>query len=207
MKEVVKFFGLKAGETQVCNGWKFECIKVDKELAKKLDSAPCLFGTLTSPDGKITEYLTKHVLASKLNKIAGVNSSSKIPAKVDNSQQNGENKVVHVSMSASKQSKRFLKAYKLCRQASEYYGLTDIFSGMLEQLQNLDRYVINCERVKTEQAIERAKAEAEVKKQAEAEAKQQAKIAEAAELLIQQAMKNGLTREAAESSLKALGLI
>ena len=164
MKEVNKFFGLKEGDIQVCNGWKFECTKVDKELAKKLDSAPCLFGTLTSPTGEVTVYTEKHVFASKLNKIAGVSSSSNIPAKVENSQQKGENKVVAATLSASKQQKRFMKAYKLCRQASEVYGLTDVFSGMLEQLQQLDSYVLRCEGIKKQQLLEQARA---AKKQAE----------------------------------------
>lgn len=176
MKEVNKFFGLKEGDIQVCNGWKFECTKVDKDLAKKLDSAPCLFGTLTSPTGEVTEYIVKHVFASKLNKIAGVSSSSNIPAKVDNSQQKGENKVVAATLSASKQQKRFMKAYKLCRQASEVYGLTDVFSGMLEQLQQLDSYVLRCEGIKKQQLLEQARAEAEAKKQAEETAKKQAEL-------------------------------
>ena len=176
MKEVSKFFGLREGDIQVCNGWKFECTKVDKELAKKLDSAPCLFGTLTSPTGEVTEYITKHVFASKLNKIAGVSSSSNIPSKVDNSQAKGENKVVSATLSASKQKKRFLKAYKLCKQASEVYGLTDVFAGMLEQLQQLDYYTCRCEEVKAQQLRDKMKAEAEAKKQAEAEAKKLAEL-------------------------------
>lgn len=176
MKEVNKFFGLREGDVQVCNGWKFECTKVDKELAKKLDSAPCLFGTLTSPTGEVTVYAEKHVFASKLNKIAGVSSSSNIPAKVENSQQKGENKVVAATLSASKQQKRFMKAYKLCRQASEVYGLTDVFSGMLEQLQQLDSYVLRCEGIKKQQLLEQAKAEAEAKKAAEEAAKKQAEL-------------------------------
>lgn len=176
MKEVSKFFGLKEGAVQVCNGWKFECTKVDKELAKKLASAPCLYGTLTSPTGEVTEYVDKHVFASKLNKIAGVSSSSNIPAKVDNSQVKGENKVISATLSASKQQKRFLKAYKLCKQASEVYGLTDVFSGMLEQLQELDNYTRRCEAVKAQQAREKIEAEAEAKKAAEAKAKKQAEL-------------------------------
>lgn len=176
MKEVSKFFGLKEGDVQVCNGWKFECTKVDKELAKKLDSAPCLYGTLTSPTGEVTEYIEKHVFASKLNKIAGVSSSSSITSKVDNSQVKGENKVISATLSASKQQKRFFKAYKLCRQASECYGLTDVFSGILEQLRQLDEYTLRCEKEKAQQARERIEAEAEAKKAAEAKAKKQAEL-------------------------------
>ena len=159
MKEVSKFFGLKEGDIQVCNGWKFECTKVDKELAKKLDSAPCLFGALTSPTGEVTEYITKHTFASRLNKIAGVVSAVTIPAKKDNSQSHGTNKVVQAYQSASKQDKRFRKAYKLLKQASELYGLTDAFSGMIKQLQVLDSFTINCEKAKAKQAEEARKAE------------------------------------------------
>lgn len=208
MKEVNKFFGLKEGEVQVCNGWKFECTKVDKELAKKLDSAPCLFGTLTSPTGEVTEYVEKHVFASKLNKIAGVSSSSNIPAKVDNSQVKGENKVISAALSASKQQKRFLKAYKLCRQASECYGLTDVFSGMLEQLQQLDYYICRCEGVKAQQLRDKMKAEAEAKAKAKAEAEAEADRIEAQRNMIELAAKNaGISIEEAEKNLRALGMI
>ena len=204
MKEVSKFFGLKEGDIQVCNGWKFECTKVDKELAKKLDSAPCLFGTLTSPTGEVTEYIVKHVFASKLNKIAGVSSSSIIPAKVDNSQQRGENKVLTVKQSANKRTKRFLKAYKLCKQASEVYGLTDVFSGILEQLQVLDEYTIKCETIKAQQAIEQAKADAKAKAKAEAEAKAEADRLAQREADIQSLMRiMKMTREQAEAAVDA----
>ena len=202
MKEVSKFFGLREGDVQVCNGWKFECIKVDKELAKKLDSAPCLFGTLTSPTGEVTEYINKHVFASKLNKIAGVSSSAIIPAKVDNSQTKGENKVISATLSASKQQKRFLKAYKLCRQASEVYGLTDVFSGMLEQLQKLDNYVNNCEAIKTQQAIEAAKAEAEAKAKAEAAAKELQKAVAELQSIVKNFVECGMSYKQAEQFAK-----
>lgn len=171
MKEVTKFFGLQAGETQVCNGFRFECVK--KEVLTK-GAAPTLFGTFTAPDGTKTDYTTKGVFANKLNKLAGVANSVVFKSKVSNSQQNGEHKVTNVTMSASKQQKRFMKAYKLCRQASECYGLTDVFSSMLEQLQQLDSFIIHCEEKKAEQLREQMKAEAEAKKAAEEEAKKQA---------------------------------
>ena len=101
----------------------------------------------------------------------GKGTAAHIPAKVDNSQAHGQHKVLSATQSASKQQKRFLKAYKLCKQASEVYGLTDVFSGMLEQLQKLDNYVTNCEAIKVQHAIELAKAEAEAKAKAEAAAK------------------------------------
>lgn len=205
MKEVSKFFGLKVGETQVCNGFVFIC--TDKKVLTQ-GAAPTLYGTLTTPAGEIIDYTIKGVFANKLNKLAGVASSVTFPAKVDNSQQKGENKVTHVSMSANKQQKRFLKAYKLCRQASEVYGLTDVFSGILEQLQELDRYVSKCEKVKAQQAVEKAKAEAEAKAKAEAEAKAEADRIEAQRQMVELAAKNaGISIEEAEKNLRALGMI
>lgn len=168
MKTVEKFFGLKVGETQVCNGFTFTC--TDKKVLTQ-GAAPTIYGTLTTPAGEVVDYTQKGVFANKLNKLAGVANNVTFPAKVDNSQQKGENKVTHVSMSASKQQRRFMKAYKLCKQASEVYGLTDVFSGILEQLQVLDKYVANCEKVKAQKAVELAKAEAEAKAIAEAQAK------------------------------------
>jgi hypothetical protein len=168
MKQVEKFFGLKVGETQVCNGFVFVC--TDKKVLTQ-GAAPTIYGTLTTPEGVVVDYTQKGVFANKLNKLAGVANSVTIPAKVENSQQKGENKVTHVSISVSKQQRRFLKAYKLCKQASEVYGLSDVFSGILEKLQELDSYVIKCETAKAKQAIEAAKAEAEAKAIAEAQAK------------------------------------
>lgn len=175
MKEVSKFFGLKAGETQFCNGFSFSCIK--KEVLTQ-GAAPTLFGTLTTPAGEVVDYTVKGVFANKLNKFAGVANSVTFPAKVDNSQQKGENKVISATLSANKQQKRFLKAYKLCRQASECYGLTDVFTGILEQLQKLDEYTIRCEAVKAEQLREQMKAEAEAKKAAKKEEAEKKKLAE-----------------------------
>ena len=168
MKAVKKFFGLNVGETQVCNGFTFVC--TGKKVLTQ-GAAPTIYGTLTTPEGAVVDYTQKGVFANKLNKLAGVANSVTIPAKVENSQQKGENKVTHVSMSASKQQKRFLKAYKYCKQASEAYGLTDIFSGILSQLQELDSYIVKCEQIKAKQAAEAAKADAEAKAIAEAQAK------------------------------------
>lgn len=138
----------------------------------------------------------------------GKETAAHIPAKVDNSQAHGTNKIVFSYQSASKQQKRFLKAYKLCRQASEVYGLTDVFSGILEQLQALDRYVSKCEKVKAQQAVELAKAEAEAKAKAEAEAKAEAARVEAQRQMVELAAKNaGISIEQAEQNLRALGMI
>ena len=201
MKTVEKFFGLKPGETQVCNGFAFTC--TDKKVLTQ-GAAPTIYGTLTTPAGEVVDYTQKGIFANKLNKLAGVASSVTFHAKVDNSQQNGENKVIHVSISASKQQKRFLKAYKLCKQASEVYGLTDVFSGVLEQLQELDRYVSKCEKVKAQQAIEAAKAEAEAKAKAEAEAKAEVARLAQREADIQSLMRiMKMTREQAEAAVDA----
>lgn len=205
MKTVEKFFGLKPGETQVCNGFVFVC--TDKKVLTR-GAAPTIYGKLTTPEGVVVDYTHKGVFANKLNKLAGVVNSVTIPANVDNSQQKGEHKVVSVSMSVSKQQKRFLKAYKLCKQASEVYGLSDVFSGILEKLQELDEYVVNCEKVKAQQAIEAAKAEAEAKAKAEAEAKAEADRIEAQRKMIELAAKNaGISIEQAEQNLRALGMI
>lgn len=200
MKEVSKFFGLKEGDIQVCNGWKFECTKVDKELAKKLDSAPCLFGTLTSPTGEVTEYVEKHVFASKLNKIAGVSSSSNIPMKVDNSQTKGENKVVSATLSASKQKKRFMKAWRAMLQVHRVYcpEATDIPSLMWDALTAEDAWYNKVERIKAQQAIEAAKAEAEAKAKAEAEAKLLQKAVSELQSMVEKFVECGMSYKQAE---------
>jgi hypothetical protein len=199
MKTVEKFFGLKVGETQVCNGFVFVC--TDKRVLTQ-GAAPTIYGTLTTPTGEVVDYTQKGVFANKLNKLAGVASSVTFPAKVDNSQQKGENKVVSVCMSKSKQEKRFLKAYKLCKQASEVYGLTDVFSGILEQLQGLDRYVIGCEQVKAQQAIEAAKAEAEAKAIAETQAKLLQKAVSELHNMVENFVQCGMSYKQAEELVK-----
>ena len=204
MKEVNKFFGLKEGDIQVCNGWKFECTKVDKELAKKLDSAPCLFGTLTSPTGEVTEYIVKHVFASKLNKIAGVSTSSSIPAKVNNSQVKGENKVISATLSASKQKKRLLKAWRAMLQAHRVYcpEATDIPSSMWEALKEEDNWFNHIEEVKQKEAAEKAKAEAEAKTKAEAAAKKLQNAINELRTMKDNFMSCGMSAEQAEMFVK-----
>ena len=153
-------------------------------------------------------YRIEHAGKCKPRTEAGKETSAHIPAKVDNSQAHGQHKVLSATQSASKQKKRFLKAYKLCRQASEVYGLTDVFSGILEQLQELDIYVSKCEKVKAQQAVELAKAEAEAKAKAEAEAKAEAARIEAQRQMVELAAKNaGISIEEAEKNLRALGMI
>lgn len=195
MKTVEKFFGLKVGETQVCNGFTFTC--TDKKVLTQ-GAAPTIYGTLTTPAGEVVDYTQKGVFANKLNKLAGVANNVTFPAKVENSQQKGENKVTHVSMSASKQQRRFMKAYKLCKQASEVYGLTDVFSGILEQLQQLDEYVVKCEQVKAQQAIEAAKAEAEAKAKAEAAAKELQQAVAELQAMVEKFVECGMSYKQAE---------
>ena len=199
MKTVEKFFGLKVGETQVCNGFVFVC--TDKIVLTN-GAAPTIYGTLTTPEGVVVDYTKKGIFANKLNKLAGVANVVTIPSKVENSQQNGENKVTHVSMSVSKQQKRFLKAYKLCRQASEVYGLTDVFSGILEQLQELDRYVSKCEKMKAQQAVEKAKAEAEAKAKAEAAAKELQQAVAELQAMVEKFVECGMSYKQAEQFAK-----
>lgn len=153
-------------------------------------------------------YRIEHAGKCKPRTEAGKETAANIPAKVDNSQAHDTHKVLSATQSASKQQKRFLKAYKLCRQASEVYGLTDVFSGILEQLKELDRYVSKCEKVKAQQAVELAKAEAEAKAKAEAEAKAEAARIEAQRQMVELAAKNaGISIEEAEKNLRALGMI
>ena len=153
-------------------------------------------------------YRIEHAGKCKPRTEAGKETAANIPAKVDNSQAHGQHKVLSATQSASKQQKRFLKAYKLCKQASEVYGLTDVFSGMLEQLFELDRYAVNCEKVKAQKAVELAKAEAEAKAKAEAEAKAEADRIEAQRQMVELAAKNaGISIEEAEKNLRALGMI
>lgn len=175
MKTVEKFFGLKVGETQVCNGFMFVC--TDKKVLTQ-GAAPTIYGTLTTPDGSVVDYTQKGVVANKLNKLAGVVSSVTIPAKVDNSQQKGENKVLSVALSANKKQKRFLKAWRAMLQVHRIYcpEATDIPAVMWEVLNAEDVWYNHIEEVKKQQAIEKAEAEAEMKRVAELKAKKQAEL-------------------------------
>ena len=138
----------------------------------------------------------------------GKETAANIPAKVDNSQAHGKHKIVAVSDNKlARQHRAVMNALATINKVLGYQdGANKLVQSAWYEYSNEQQAIV--QRLKAEAEAEaKAKAEAEAKKQAEAEAKQQAKIAEAAELLIQQAMKNGLTREAAESSLKTLGLI
>lgn len=138
----------------------------------------------------------------------GKESSANIPAKVDNSQAHGKHRIVAVSNNKlSRQHRAVMNALNTINSILGYQdGANSLIQAAWYEYSTQQAELAKQAKAKAE-AESKAKAEAEAKKQAEAEAKQQAKIAEAAELLIQQAMKNGLTREAAESSLKVLGLI
>lgn len=207
MKQASKFFGLKAGESQVCNGFRFDCER--KEVLTQ-GAAPTLFGTLTTPAGEVVDYTVKGVFANKLNKIAGVANSVSFPSKVDNSQQKGENKVISATLSASKQKKRLLKAWRAMLQAHRVYcpEATDIPAAMWDALKSEDNWYNHIDAVKAEQLREQMKAEAEAKKKAEEEAKKQEEERQIRLAIIERyANKQGLTMETAEANLVALGVI
>lgn len=153
-------------------------------------------------------YRIEHAGKCKPRTEAGRETSANILAKVDNSQAHGKHKVVAVSNNKlARQHRAVMNALNTINSILGYQdGANKLVQSAWYEYSNEQQAI--AQRLKAQAEAEaKAKAEAEAKKQAEAEAKQQAKIAEAAELLIQQAMKNGLTREAAESSLKTLGLI
>lgn len=153
-------------------------------------------------------YRIEHAGKCKPRTEAGKETSANIPAKVDNSQAHGQHKVVAVSYNKlARQHRAVMHSLSIINKVLGYQDdANKLVQAAWYEYSNKQAELVKQAKAKAE-AEAKAKAEAEAKKQAEAEAKQQAKIAEAAELLIQQAMKNGLTREAAESSLKALGLI
>lgn len=153
-------------------------------------------------------YRIEHSGKCKPRTEAGKETSANIPANVDNSQAHGQHKVVAVSDNKlARQHRAIMQALSTINKVLGYQdGANNLIQSAWYEYSTQQAELVRQAKAKAE-AEAKAKAEAEEKKQAEAEAKQQAKIAEAAELLIQQAMKNGLTREAAESSLKTLGLI
>lgn len=153
-------------------------------------------------------YRIEHAGKCKPRTEAGKETSANIPAKVDNSHAHGQHKVVAVSDNKlARQHRAVMQALATINKVLGYQDATNMAVQASWYEYSKEQQAIAKSLKAQAEAEAKAKAEAEAKKQAEAEAKQQAKIAEAAELLIQQAMKNGLTREAAESSLKALGLI
>ena len=175
MKEVSKFFGLREGDIQVCNGFVFTC--TGKKVLTQ-GAAPTIYGTLTTPAGEVVDYTQKGVFANKLNKLAGVANSVTFHAKVDNSQQKGENKVILATLSANKQQKRFLKAWRTMLQAHRVYcpEATDIPTAMWEALKAEDNWYNHIDQIKAEQLREQMKAEAEARKAAQEEAKKRAEL-------------------------------
>lgn len=201
MKTVEKFFGLKAGETQVCNGFRFDCVR--KEVLTQ-GAAPTLFGTFITPDGSVTDYTVKGVFANKLNKLAGVANKVVFKSKVENTQQTGVHKVLSATLSASKQQKRFLKAWKLMLQVHRVYNTsaTDIPVAMWNALKAEDEWYNNVEQVKAQQAIEAAKAEEEAKLIAEAQAKLLQKAVNEINDMVEKFVQCGMSYKQAEQFVR-----
>lgn len=169
MKQVEKFFGLKPGETQVCNGFVFVC--TDKKVLTQ-GAAPTVYGTLTTPAGEVVDYTQKGVFANKLNKLAGVANSVTIPAKVDNSQQKGENKVVAVSDNKlARQHRAVMQALATINKVLGYQDSANMAVQASWYEYSKEQHAI-AERLRIEaEAKAKAKAEAEAKAKAEAQAK------------------------------------
>ena len=206
MKAVEKFFGLKPGETQVCNGFVFVC--TDKKVLTQ-GAAPTIYGKLTTPEGTVVDYTQKGVFANKLNKLAGVASSVTFHAKVDNSQQNGENKVVAVS--DNKLARQHRAVMQALSTINKVLGYQDNANNLIQSAwykYSIEQQAIAA-RLKAEaEARAKAKAEADAKAKAEAEAKAEVARVEAQRQMIELAAKNaGISIEEAEKNLRALGMI
>ncbi len=119
-------------------------------------------------------------LTRKVKQVVNVGDKSQttVPAKANNSQAKGENKVLSVTLSTNKKQKRFLKAWRAMLQVHRIYcpEATDIPTAMWDVLNAEDSWFNHIEEVKKQQAIEKARAEEEAKKQAEEEAKKQAEF-------------------------------
>ena len=200
MKEVTRFFGLREGEAQTCNGFVFECTKkVNIEKA-----APDLYGTLTTPAGEVIDYTKKPIKAHKLNSLAGVAKVESIPAKVDNSQQKGENKVVHVSSDKlGRQHRKVMKALGDIQEVLNNDNICALVNDAWFMYANKQKAVIQAAKERAERlAKERAEAEA-AKEAARLEAEAAQKAAEL-EVAINNLIKYaGMTREQAEAAVKA----
>ena len=206
MKTVEKFFGLKVGETQVCNGFVFVC--TDKKVLTQ-GAAPTIYGTLTTPEGVVVDYTQKGVFANKLNKLAGVANSVTITTKVDNSQNKGENKVVAVSDNKlARQHKTIMHALSTINNVLGYQDAANVaIQSSWYEYAKEQKAIIKRLRIEAE-ARAKAKAEAEAKSKAEAEAKAEADRIEAQRQMIELAAKNaGISIEEAEKNLRALGMI
>ena len=198
MKTVEKFFGLKVGETQVCNGFVFVC--TDKKVLTQ-GAAPTIYGTLTTPEGVVVDYTQKGVFANKLNKLAGVANSVTITTKVDNSQNKGENKVVAVSDNKlARQHKAIMQALSTINNVLGYQDAANVAvqSSWYEYAKEQEAIIKRL----------RIEAEARAKAKAEAEAKAEADRIESQRKMIELAAKNaGISIEEAEKNLRALGMI
>lgn len=200
MKEVSKFFGLREGEAQTCNGFMFECVKkVNVEKA-----APDLYGTLTTPNGEVIDYTNKPVKAHKLNSLAGVAKVESIPAKVDNSQQKGESRVVYVSSDKlGRQHKKVMKALGDIQDVLNNDNISALVHEVWFMYANEQKSIIQAAKERAER-LAKERAESEAAKEAarlEAEAAQKAaEIEVAINNLIKYA---GMSREQAEAAVKA----
>ena len=201
MKHVDKFFGLKPGETQVCNGFTFVC--TGKKVLTQ-GAAPTIYGTLTTPEGTVVDYTQKGIFANKLNKIAGVANKVVFKSKVDNSQQTGEHKVVSATLSASKQQKRFMKAWRAMLQVHRIYcpDATDIPAAMWDALTAEDAWYNHIEKIKAQQAIEAAKAKAEAEAIAEARAKMLQKAVDELTNMVENFVQCGMSYKQAEELVR-----
>lgn len=193
MKEVTKFFGLREGEAQTCNGFMFECVKkVNVEKA-----APDLYGTLTTPNGEVIDYTKKPIKAHKLNSLAGVAKVEIIPAKVENSQQKGENRVVSVSSDKlGRQHKKVMKALGDIQEVLNNDNITALINEVWFMYAKEQKAVIQAAKERAER-LAKERAEAEAAKEA---AKREAELEVAINNLIKYA---GMTREQAEAAVKA----
>lgn len=119
-------------------------------------------------------------LTRKVKQVVNVGDKSQttVPAKVNNSQAKGENKVLSATLSANKKQKRLLKAWRAMLQVHRIYcpEATDIPRAMWEALNTEDVWHNHIEDVKTQQLRDKIKAEEEAKKQAEEEAKKRAEL-------------------------------
>jgi hypothetical protein len=200
MKEVTKFFGLREGEAQVCNGYTFECVKkvnIDK-------AAPDLYGKLTTPSGDVIDYTNKAIKAHKLNSIAGVAKLESIPAKVENSQQKGESKVVSVSSDKlGRQHRKVMRALGDIQNVLNNDNIAALVHDVWFMYANEQKAAIKAAKERAERlAKERAEAAA-AKEAAKREAEAEQKAAEL-EVAINNLIKYaGMTREQAEAAVKA----
>jgi hypothetical protein len=130
-------------------------------------------------------------------------------AKVDNSQQKGDNKVVAVSDNKlARQHRAVMQALATINKILGYQDAanTSVQSAWYEY-SNEQQAIAERLRIEAE-ARAKAKAEAEAKAKAEAEAKAEAARIEAQRQMVELAAKNaGISIKEAEKNLRALGMI